>query len=97
MDRGTTTRAVTRLVPVLTGSGGVPSVCVGTNPYRRARSSSLRRASIWTRATASRKGTWLRVTPSPYHDDALIDALAKALVAVWEKLDLPLNRVLAAE
>jgi 5-aminolevulinate synthase len=31
----------------------------------------------------------LRITPSPHHDDALIDALAKALVNVWQKLDLP--------
>jgi hypothetical protein len=25
----------------------------------------------------------LRITPTPYHDDALIDALAEALVDVW--------------
>jgi 5-aminolevulinate synthase len=31
----------------------------------------------------------LRITPSPYHDDGLIDALAKALIDVWERLDLP--------
>ena len=40
----------------------------------------------------------LRITPSPYHDDVLIDRLAEALVDVWEKLQLPRRRrPLAAE
>jgi 5-aminolevulinate synthase len=45
------------------------------------------------------KGTErLRITPSPYHEDALIDALAEALLEVWEQLGLPRkNHALAAE
>jgi 5-aminolevulinate synthase len=45
------------------------------------------------------KGTErLRITPSPYHDDGLIDQLAEALLQVWDRLGLKLNRKsLAAE
>jgi 5-aminolevulinate synthase len=33
----------------------------------------------------------LRIKPTPYHDDALIDALAEALVDVWGRVGLPLR------
>jgi 5-aminolevulinate synthase len=40
------------------------------------------------------KGTErLRITPTPFHDDRLIEALAVALRAVWQELCLPLAGV----
>src|SRR3982075_3421687 len=40
----------------------------------------------------------LRITPTPFHEDALIDDLVEALVDVWRELELPrMDRVLAAE
>jgi 5-aminolevulinate synthase len=39
----------------------------------------------------------LRITPTPYHSDALIEGLADALASVWRRLGLPLrHRALAA-
>jgi 5-aminolevulinate synthase len=45
------------------------------------------------------KGTErLRITPSPYHEDGLIDQLAEALLQVWDRLGLPVKqKSLAAE
>ena len=40
----------------------------------------------------------LRITPTPYHDDGLVDTLAEALVDVWGRLGLPLRyQVLAGD
>jgi 5-aminolevulinate synthase len=40
----------------------------------------------------------LRITPSPYHDDVLVDHLAEALLQVWDQLGMPLRaKALAAE
>ena len=40
----------------------------------------------------------LRITPTPFHADELIDALAQALVDTWKRLDMPLSlRAVAAE
>jgi 5-aminolevulinate synthase len=35
----------------------------------------------------------LRITPTPHHDNGMIDALAEALVDVWKRLDLAFSRV----
>jgi 5-aminolevulinate synthase len=48
--------------------------------------------------TVARGTERLRITPTPFHDDGLIDALAAALVDVWLQLDLSFGaRALAAE
>ena len=45
------------------------------------------------------KGTErLRITPTPCHDDVMIDQLAEALLDVWDRLELPLkDRAIAGE
>ena len=61
----------------------------------------LQRHSIYIQPinypTVPRGTERLRITPSPNHDSLLIDKLAAAMVDVWQQLDMPLLRPLAAE
>jgi 5-aminolevulinate synthase len=82
----------THIVPVLVGD---PEKC------KAACDRLLERHGIYIQPinypTVPKGSERLRITPSPFHDDALIDALVAALVEVWDELGLPLQRPLAAE
>ena len=83
----------THIVPVMVGD---PEKC------REASELLLAEHSIYIQPinypTVPRGSERLRITPTPYHDDALIDALAQALADVWERLGLPIRyRQLAAK
>jgi 5-aminolevulinate synthase len=90
-------------LPIMENDTHIVPVFVG-NPERCKQASDLllERHGIYIQPinypTVAKGTERLRITPSPYHDDTLIDELAEALVDVWEELGLPLNqRALAAE
>jgi 5-aminolevulinate synthase len=83
----------THIVPVLVGD---PEKCKAASDLLLAEHNVYIQPINYP--TVPRGMERLRITPSPYHDDALIDRLAEALVDVWEKLQLPKRRpALAAE
>jgi 5-aminolevulinate synthase len=85
-------------LPILRNESHILPLMVGDpEKCRRASELLLTRHSIYIQPinypTVARGTERLRITPGPFHDEALVSQLVRALLDVWSELGLPLSKV----
>jgi 5-aminolevulinate synthase len=90
-------------VPVLANPSHIVPVMIGDAELCKAASDRLlERHGVYIQPinypTVARGTERLRITPTPFHDDDLIEALVAAVTETWRAIGLPFERpALAAE